>query len=108
MVALECALEIISSEITQQADDHFDFHGDVPINNQSQDMVLHYMRNWSFLVNISLMSREMSRVVFIFSRYNFMCNAQYERNISWHSFLAAMQNKVVIEMAPGEADRFIR
>jgi hypothetical protein len=69
---------------------------------------VNYTRNWLFLVGISLMSRELSRVVFAFSRHSFICNPQYERNISWHSILAAMQNKLVVDMAPGEADRLIR
>jgi hypothetical protein len=40
-VAIECAPDIICSEITQQADGHFDFIGAIPINNQRQDTVIH-------------------------------------------------------------------
>jgi hypothetical protein len=41
MVAFDCAAEMIGSEMTQQADGDFDLLGVIPINTQSQDMVLH-------------------------------------------------------------------
>jgi hypothetical protein len=41
MIALECAAEMIGSEMAQQADGNFDSLGAMPTNNQSQDMVLH-------------------------------------------------------------------
>jgi hypothetical protein len=40
MVALECTPEMIGSEMTQQADSHFDFLSAIPIINHSHDMVL--------------------------------------------------------------------
>jgi hypothetical protein len=40
MVAFECAPEMIGSEMTQQADGHFDLLGVIPINTQSQNMIL--------------------------------------------------------------------